>query len=106
MARARADRDRIGGLIHNLGIAYQYLGRYDDALRCLLSGSSRCAEPAYAASKGTAVLPVASACGDREQYGRAHDGLGRTCLAIGATEAARDHWTQALTVYEEIGVPE
>ena len=168
-ARTRGDRERAAKFQHNLGIAYQHLGRYNDALRCGLSSlesmrrtgarrgeglslhhlgvvyrlTGRLAEAEQHIRKGlqisndignahlkaeslnglgdichdagrfdeaithyTAALPVASACGNRDHYARAHDGLGRTYLAIGKTGTAHDHWQQAITAYEEIGVPE
>jgi hypothetical protein len=37
---------------------------------------------------------------------RGHANLGRAHHALGDVETARYHWTRALTMYSELGVPE
>lgn len=51
------------------------------------------------------ALSVATLLGDRFESARAHDGLARALHATGAAEKARVHWSQALDLFTELGVP-
>jgi hypothetical protein len=44
--------------------------------------------------------------GNRFEQARAHDGLGVAHLALDDAGQAREHWLDALAIYDELGVPE
>lgn len=86
MALTRGDRERSGNLIHNLGIAYQHLGRYDDAQRCLLTG-----------------LESMRRTGVRRGEGRSFHHLGAVYRLTGRLIEAEQHTREGLQIGRDIG---
>jgi len=52
------------------------------------------------------ALQHANAIGDRYQLANSYAGLGHTYHDLDQPDQARVHWQQAVTLYEELGVPE
>ena len=52
------------------------------------------------------ALELSRQIGDPYQEGLALDGMGSAQLYTEGDAAARDHWQQALAIFEGIGVPE
>jgi tetratricopeptide (TPR) repeat protein len=62
--------------------------------------------PGQACTAHAAAVRLATEIGDRQEQARAHDGLARACALLGQSGQARQQWLQALSIYDELGVPE
>ncbi|MDI1463206.1 tetratricopeptide repeat protein [Catellatospora sp. KI3] len=62
--------------------------------------------PAEALERHRAAFALTARTGDRGEHARALDGLACALDACGDPAAARDHWTRALAVYTDLGLPE
>lgn len=89
LARKVADRRGELFVASNLGVAYTGMGRYDEALVSL--GLSLA---------GNRELGLRN----WEAFSLLH--LGDCLVAQGDPDAAREHWTQALQIFTELGAPE
>ena len=63
-------------------------------------------QPEQARAQYSAALTLAVATGDRYQQARAHTGLAHARHAAGEDGLAREHWQHALTLYDDLGVPD
>jgi tetratricopeptide (TPR) repeat protein len=63
-------------------------------------------QPGPAIARHRAALALTADSGDRFEHARALDGIAQVLASTGQDEAARDHWSAALVIYEELGVPE
>jgi DNA-binding SARP family transcriptional activator len=114
--------------LSDLGSAYRGLGRYGEAITCQqqalrlmrtvgdLAGEcqilndlgttlSVAGETVQARGLHQRALAVAESIGHRHQQARAHSGV--AAALQGADPArAREHWTTALSLFTELGVPE
>ncbi|HZM79021.1 MAG TPA: tetratricopeptide repeat protein, partial [Candidatus Limnocylindrales bacterium] len=131
LALRREHGDRLGTAhaLDNLGTAYRSLGRYRDALDCHQQsltlrrdigdlgdephalnnlGITWCLleEPDEAIPLHHLALAQCRHTGNRYEQARAHDGLGVAHLALDDAGQAREHWLDALAIYDELGVPE
>ncbi|GIH15550.1 AfsR/SARP family transcriptional regulator [Rugosimonospora africana] len=88
LAREIGDRHTEAETLNNLGDVYCDTGRADDALRCHEQAMAIAAE---------AVDPLDIAHG--------HHGIGNV-LRERDPDAAREHWSRALAIYTDMGVPE
>ncbi|HZE48739.1 MAG TPA: tetratricopeptide repeat protein [Jatrophihabitantaceae bacterium] len=77
------------GALNSVGIALRSIGRFDEG-----------------AMRHEQALTLALRVGDQIEVARAHDGLGAIAHATGSTDDARSHWSEALDIYTEVGVPE
>jgi tetratricopeptide (TPR) repeat protein len=123
------DRTGEAHTLGNLGAAYQRLGRYDQALdhheQALviereiwdrrgntttlndIGQTLRSAHrPAEALVPHQEALTMANASGERYEQARAHDGLAHAHRVLGNVHQARDHWSQALNLFIDLGTPE
>ncbi|MBV1854780.1 ATP-binding protein [Catellatospora tritici] len=64
------------------------------------------ARPADALERHRAALAVTARTGDRCEHARALDGMAAALDASGDRSAAHDHWTRALAVYTDLGLPQ
>lgn len=86
--QALGSRGLEGNVLDNLARTYQSMGRYDEALRCC--------EEALAARRDAA-----------DRYGEAEtlDCLGHIHQAVGRTLEARQQWSRALDLFDELDAP-
>jgi tetratricopeptide (TPR) repeat protein len=126
----RAAEDRFGEYeaLSDLGSAYRALGRHGEAMTCQQKALSMMAEAGFPAGEALVLndlgvtltatgqldeagdlhrrgLVKAAGINNRLQQARAHDGIG-TATATRDQVVAREHWLAALTLYEEMGLPE
>ena len=129
LRREHGDRLGTAHALDNLGTAYRALGRYREALECHQQsltlrrdigdlgdephalnnlGITRCLldEPDQAIPLHHLALAQCRHTGNRYEQARAHDGLGVAHLALEDASQAREHWLDALAIYDELGVPE
>ncbi|MBO3749808.1 tetratricopeptide repeat protein [Streptosporangiaceae bacterium NEAU-GS5] len=99
LAQARARHEQAATL-------YRTLGSVADEAAALNGLAEAAGDPAVAIEEHTAALALADAAHNRPERARAHDGLARAHLALGRSGEARAHGELALTLYEELGVPE
>jgi len=76
-------------MLANLGEVDRRLGNLPEALR-----------------HGEAGLRLARDIGSRHVEAQAHDGLGHAYRVLAEVDKARDHWSQAIAIFAEIGAPE
>ena len=62
--------------------------------------------PEDARAEHTAALRLAAQTGDTYEQARAQAGLAGSWQASGFPARARRHWQEALTRYDDLGVPE
>jgi tetratricopeptide (TPR) repeat protein/transcriptional regulator with XRE-family HTH domain len=86
---------RRAGDRHNEAWALNGLGEVDR-----LTG-----RPAAAIARHTEALALATQVNYRPQQSRAHEGLGNAFHDLGDSGSARDHWRQALAIYEDLKLP-
>jgi len=67
----------------------------------LATGRPEEARPQFAAAAS-----LAAQIGDARELARAHSGLASVCRATGDLGKARDHWKQALAIYNAAGAAE
>jgi DNA-binding SARP family transcriptional activator/Tfp pilus assembly protein PilF len=126
LVRELGDRQREGQVLANLGHVHSLMGDHIHALDHLRQALDITRETADRAeginvlnnlgeARRAAGLPFeadhrqalqhALELDDLPQQARAHVGLGHALIKDGPT-AARTHWTQALAIYDKLGVPE
>lgn len=131
LALRREHGDRLGTAhaLDNLGTAYRTMRHYRQALDCHQESlalrreiGDRGDEPHALNNLGVThslleqaeqaipyhhlALAQSRHAGNRYEQARAHDGLGVAHLALDDTDQAREHWLDALVLYDELGVPE
>lgn len=99
LEKARARHEQAAAL-------YRTLGNTADEAAALNGLAEAAGDPAVAIEEHTAALALADAARNRPEQARAHDGLARAYLVLADHEQARAHGERALSLYEELGVPE
>ncbi|WP_250036329.1 ATP-binding protein [Paractinoplanes maris] len=118
-----------GSALDSLGMLHTHLGELDEAaghfeeslalfreigsqegqsfsLNGLGEVAHRAGRHSDALTHHTDAYAIAAGIENRYQQARAATGLGHAHLALGEVGAARVHYKQALTLYEDLGVPE
>jgi tetratricopeptide (TPR) repeat protein len=131
LALRREHDDRLGTAhaLDNLGTAYRAMGEHRQALDChqqsltlrrdigdlgdephalnnLGATLHLLGEPDQAVHHHELALAHCRRTGNRYEQARAHDGLATAHRELDDADQAREHWQDALTIYEELGVPE
>jgi tetratricopeptide (TPR) repeat protein len=75
-------------------------------LRSLAEALQQDGQPAAASAQLTAALQLATETGNTYQLASIHRDLGETHHCAGQHGLARDHWQQALALYNQLGAPE
>jgi tetratricopeptide (TPR) repeat protein len=127
--RDTQDRPRQGYALNDVGVVYQGLTRYaeavdchDEALNIARETGDRSLEAAALNGLGNArrqleladvalglhgrALEVAEQINDRYEQAQAYEGLGRSYRAQGMSEESDAHLRRALGIYTEIGAPD
>jgi tetratricopeptide (TPR) repeat protein len=126
---ARAIGNPEHGSLDNLGRVSALLGRYDRALDYLKLAHavaskvedrrslgpilnslgevySKIGDQRNAAENHSVAADVSDAIGDLHEKARAYRGWGDALQASGSLDEARQRWLTALSIYEQLGVPE
>jgi tetratricopeptide (TPR) repeat protein len=129
LRREHGDRLGTAHALDNLGTAYRAMGDYRQALDChqqslgvrrdigdlgdephalnnLGATLHLLGEPDQAVHHHDLALAHCRRTGNRYEQARAHEGLGTAHRELDDADQAREHWLDALTIYDELGVPE
>ncbi|GHF76711.1 DNA-binding SARP family transcriptional activator/tetratricopeptide (TPR) repeat protein [Amycolatopsis bartoniae] len=89
LARQSRNRNIENRALRTLGEVHRHLGEHDESYR-----------------RFEEALWLAKETGNRYEEACAHEGAGQTRYAQGDPRSAGVHWTQALALFDELGVPE